>query len=311
MSLSLEIQKITRNVKFNEPMSQHTSFKVGGLADIFLEVGNEEELKKVIGLCHQFQTPYFILGSGSNLLVKDKGIRGVVIKLVGEFKKIRVLDSCRIVAGAGALLSGLVNLTCKKEFSGLEFAVGIPGTIGGAVVGNAGVAEKFIANYLTFVNVLDKKEIKIKKLAPKDYDFFYRNSNLKKYIILNIEILLTKSKICSIVYNWDAYKQKKKGTQPINSKSAGCIFKNPEGNFAGKLIDEAGLKGLRIGGAYVSHKHANFILNDGTATATNILNLIAKIKDKVFEKFGIKLEEEIVIVGAEEDNNGSFIKKIS
>lgn len=299
MSLILELQKITNNVKFNEPMSQHTSFKVGGLVDIFLEIEDDEELKKVIRLCHQFQTPYFIIGGGSNLLVKDKGIQGVVIKLVGNFKKIQVFDNGRVIAGAGALLPKLVNLTYKFGLSGLEFAVGIPGTIGGAVIGNAGVAEKSIANCLISVNVLDKEEVKIKKLAPQNCGFSYRNSNLKKYIIVNVEILLTKSKICSIVYNLEGYKQKRKNTQPINFKSAGCIFKNPRGNFAGKLIDDAGLKGLRIGGAYISHKHANFILNDGTATADDILNLMAKIKDKVFDKFGIKLEEEIVIIGAE------------
>jgi len=299
MTLALEIQKITHNVKFNEVMSKHTSFKVGGQADIFLEIGDEEELKNVVTLCNQFQTPYFILGGGSNLLVKDKGIRGVVIKLAGDFKKTQVFNNGKIVVGAGVLLPQLVNLTYKKELSGLEFAVGIPGTIGGAVIGNAGVAEKAIGNCVTSVKVLDKEEIEIKKLLPQDCGFSYRNSNLKKYIVLDVEILLTKNKICSIVYNLEKYKQKRKNSQPINPKSAGCIFKNPTGNFAGKLIDEAGLKGLRIGGAYVSHKHANFILNEGTATAADILNLIAMIKKRVFDKFGIKLEEEIVIVGEE------------
>ncbi|MEW6097317.1 MAG: FAD-binding protein, partial [bacterium] len=227
MSLDLEIQKITHNVKFNEPMSKYTYFKVGGLADIFVEIADEEELKKIVKLCNQFQTPYFILGGGSNLLVKDKGIRGVVIKLVGDFKKIQLFDNGRIVAGAGVLLPRLVNLAYKKALSGLEFAVGIPGTIGGAVIGNAGIAEKSIAQCLTSVNVLDKEEVKIKKLVLQDCNFSYRNSNLKKYIILGVEILLTKSKICSIVYNLEVYKQKRKNNQPVNSKSAGCIFKNP------------------------------------------------------------------------------------
>jgi UDP-N-acetylmuramate dehydrogenase len=295
MSLDLEIQKITNNVKFNEPMHQHTYFKVGGKADIFVEVNNEGELNKVVELCNQFQTPYFILGSGSNLLVKDKGIRGVVIKLVGDFKKIQLFDNCRIVAKAGVLLQKLVNFSCKNVLSGLEFAVGIPGTIGGAVVGNAGIKDKSISNLITAVSVLDKG--KIKKLLPKDCEFSYRNSNLKKFIILDVEILLTKNKFCSIVYNLDKYKQKRRNTQPISSKSAGCIFKNLEGFAAGKLIDDAGLKGTRIGGAYISHKHANFILNDGTASANDILNLIALIKEKVFDKFGIELEEEIIIVG--------------
>lgn len=295
MSLELEIQKITNNVKFSEPMTKHTYFRVGGKADIFVEICNEEELKKVIELCDKFNTTYFILGGGSNLLVKDRGIKGVVIKLIGGFKKIQLFDNCKLVAGSGVLLKKLVNFTCKKGLSGLEFAVGIPGTIGGAVVGNAGVGDKSIGNFITAIRVLDKKEFK--KLTPKDCDFSYRNSNLKKYIVLDVEILLTKNNICSIVYKLDEYKQKRKNTQPISLKSAGCVFKNPIGNFAGKLIDEAGLKGTRIGGAYVSHKHANFILNDGTASAKDILNLIDVIKKKVFDKFGIELEEEIVIVG--------------
>lgn len=297
MNLILEIQKITPKVKFNEPMSRHTTFKVGGAADIFLEINNEEELKKIVELLPKFHKPYFILGGGSNLLVKDTGIRGVVIKLVGEFKKIQVFDNGRIIAGAGVLLQRLVNLTCKKGLSGLEFAVGIPGTIGGAVVGNAGVSDKSIADCITFVKVMDKN--KIKRLTAQDCGFSYRNSDLKKYIILDVEILLTKSKIYNTLYNLEEYRQRRRKTQPINSKSAGCVFKNPVGNFAGRLIDEAGLKGLRIGGAYISHKHANFILNDGTASAKNMLDLIVRIKEKVLDKFGVTLEEEIITIGEE------------
>ncbi|MFH1562409.1 MAG: UDP-N-acetylmuramate dehydrogenase [Nitrospirota bacterium] len=299
MNLAEELQKVIYNVRVNEPMSQHTSFGVGGPADIFMEVGDEEELRKIVSLCNQFHTQYFILGGGTNLLVRDEGIRGVVIKLVGEFKRIEVSDKS-IIAGAGISLAKLVNWAYAKGLSGLEFAVGIPGTIGGAVIGNAGVAEKSIGNCLNYIRVLDKEAClveKIKKLAPKECGFSYRNSRLKKYIILDVEILLTKSKICSIVNRLERYKQKRGNTQPVKTKSAGCIFKNPPDNFAGKLIDEAGLKSFRLGGAYVSQKHANFILNDGTATAMDILDLIAEIKEKVFEKFGVKLEEEIVIIG--------------
>lgn len=290
----MNLALITPDIKFNEPMSRHTSFGVGGLADIFVEVGDEEKLRNLVQLLHQSGTPYFILGGGTNLLVGDKGIQGVVIKLVGEFKRLEVSER-GIIAGAGVSLVKLVNYASAKGLSGLEFAVGIPGTVGGAVVGNAGVAEKSIGNYLNYIRVLDKE--KIKKLAPKDCGFSYRNSRLKKYIVLDVEILLTKNKICSIVNRLEGYKQKRGNTQPIKGKSAGCIFKNPQGNFAGKLIDDAGLKGLRCGGAYVSHKHANFILNDGTATATDILNLIAIIKERVSKKFGVTLEEEVVIVG--------------
>lgn len=296
MNLALELKKITPNIKFNEPMSQHTSFRIGGPADIFIEVGDEEELRKIVSLCNQFHTQYFILGGGANLLVRDKGIRGIVIKLVGKFKMVKVSDG-GILAGAGISLSRLVNWASAKGLSGLEFAVGIPGTVGGAVVGNAGAVGKSIGEYITTVRVMDKQGVEIKKLPPKDCGFSYRNSRLKKYIILEVEILLTKSKICSIVDSVERYKQKRGNTQPIKAKSAGCIFKNPHGNFAGKLIDKAGLKGLRIGGAYISHKHANFILNDGTATATDILNLIATIKEKVVDRFGVTLEEEIIIVG--------------
>ncbi|MDI6736038.1 MAG: UDP-N-acetylmuramate dehydrogenase [bacterium] len=296
MNLALELKKITPHIKFNEPMSSHTSLRIGGPADIFIEVGNEEELKKIVELVYQSGTPYFILGGGTNLLVGDNGIRGVVIKLVGEFKRIKVSDR-GIIIGAGVPLTRLVNWASAKGLSGLEFAVGIPGTVGGAVIGNAGVAEKTIGDCITRVRVMDKQKVKIENLTPQKCGFSYRMSQLKKYIILDVEILLTKSKICSIVNRLEGYKQKRWNTQPIKTKSAGCIFKNPPGNFAGKLIDEAGLKGLRLGGAYVSHKHANFILNDGTASAENILDLIAKIKEKVLDKFGITLEEEIVIVG--------------
>ncbi|MEW6618045.1 MAG: UDP-N-acetylmuramate dehydrogenase [bacterium] len=290
MNLVLELQKITNKVKLNEPMSRHTHFKVGGLADIFVEVGNEGELKQVVSLCAQFKTPFFVLGGGSNVLVTDKGIRGVVIKLVDEFKKIRWLDNGRIITGAGVELPKLVNLTCKRGLSGLEFAVGIPGTIGGAVIGNAGIQEKSIGDCVSFVKILDNK------LSHKECGFSYRNSNLRKYVILEVEILLKKAEISHIITVLQDYKQKRKDTQPQGYRNAGCIFKNPPGNFAGKLIDAAGLKGLRIGGAYISNKHANFILNDGTATAMDILNLITKIKKSVFDKFGIGLEEEIIII---------------
>ncbi|MEW6606012.1 MAG: UDP-N-acetylmuramate dehydrogenase [bacterium] len=290
MNLVLELQKITNKVKLNEPMSCHTYFKVGGLADIFVEVGNEGELKQVVSLCAQFKTPFFVLGGGSNVLVTDKGIRGVVIKLVDEFKKIRWLDNGRIITGAGVELPKLVNLTCKRGLSGLEFAVGIPGTIGGAVIGNAGIQEKSIGDCVSFVKILDNK------LSHKECGFSYRNSNLRKYVILEVEILLKKAEISHITTVLQDYKQKRKDTQPQGYRSAGCIFKNPPGNFAGKLIDDVGLKGLRIGGAYISNKHANFILNDGTATAMDILNLITKIKKSVFDKFGIGLEEEIIII---------------
>ncbi len=298
MDLALELQKITSDIKFNESMSRHTSFRLGGPVDIFIEVGDEEKLRKIVELVYRADRPYFILGGGTNFLVRDKGIRGVVIKLVGEFKKIAVSDRGLIV-GAGVSLSRVVNWASAKGLSGLEFAVGIPGTVGGAVVGNAGVAEKSIGDCITTVRVMDKQGTGIKKLIPKNGDFSYRNSHLKKYIVLDVEILLTKNKIYSIVNRVEEYKQKRKNTQPIKVKSAGCIFKNPPDNFAGKLIDEAGLKGLRVGGAYVSHKHANFILNDGTATATDVLNLISMIKKKVLDKFGRRLEEEIVIVGEE------------
>lgn len=288
-------------IAVNEPMVSHTTFRIGGPADLFYEAETKEKLVEAVQTCRQLGIPYFILGGGSNILVSDKGIRGLVIRI--QNTEYRILNT-QVTVGAGVNLSWLVKEAAKNGLSGLEICAGIPGTVGGAVVGNAGAKSEWIGDLVEEVEVLDQ-DGKIKKIQNKDCHFGYRTSRFLKdsAIILSVVLKLVSEKTESIQAKTDNYLQDR-SLQP-HGFSAGSIFKNPNPDLpAGKLVEEAGLKGKQIGQARISPKHANFIVNLsadkaglGGASCQDVLELIRLAKQKVEEQFGIELEEEIRIVG--------------
>ena len=283
-------------IKKNEPLKNHTSFKIGGPADEFSEVNNEEEITELIKYAKEKGIPYTIMGNGSNLLVSDKGVRGLVIKLAKGFDSVEVLGD-KIIAKAGILLSKLSNVALENELSGIEFASGIPGTLGGAIYMNAGAYGGEIKDVVEKVTYLSDGEIKT--ATKDDLDFGYRHSRFSgtEDIVLSAEIQLKKADKAEIRAIMDDFKERRCSKQPLSMPSAGSTFKRPEGYFAGKLIEDAGLKGKTIGGAQVSEKHSGFVVNKGDATAQDVLDLIKFIQDTVYEKFGVKLETEVKMLG--------------
>ena len=307
--LTKELHNLIRGeIRFNELLSKHTSFRIGGPADVLIYPEDISDIKNILTFCNSHNTPVTVFGKGTNLLTSDKGIRGVVLNLEHGLCGIKIKGE-RITCGAGALLSKLLKQAARKELTGLEFAAGIPGTVGGAVSMNAGTKEirnppenlrdeirnieyVSIGNLVESVKVIDTKG-NISELGKNDLHFEYRKSNLSEYIIVEVKLKLKRGEKKEINDRISRLLEHKKSTQVLDIPSAGCIFKNPDGHSAGRLIDEAGLKGLAIGNAQVSEKHANFIVNNGNASAQDVLELIKKIKLTVFEKTGVKLEKEI------------------
>jgi UDP-N-acetylmuramate dehydrogenase len=301
------IKKLGLAVKTNEPLGKYTTFKIGGPADFFVEVEEEEKLLKLIKLLKELKLPYFILGGGSNLLVADEGFRGMIIKIQNSKFKIQKFDyvkdssgmdnsKFKIICGTGYLLGRLIEKTAKLGLTGLEFAAGIPGTVGGAVRGNAGAWGQAIGDRVKRVKILTPQG-EIKWIKASDCYFSYRQSRFKKTkeIILEVELELEKGNKKEIQEKI-SQNLAKRATQP-KEPSAGCIFVNPKPLVAGELIDKCGLKGKRIGDAQISPKHANFIVNLGKAKAADVIKLIKLAKEKVKEKFGVELEEEISFLG--------------
>ncbi|MFH1541126.1 MAG: UDP-N-acetylmuramate dehydrogenase [Elusimicrobiota bacterium] len=289
----------------NEPMGKHTTFHIGGPCDFYIEVKTITELKQLVKLCFTEKIPYQIIGFGSNILVKDGGIRGIVIKLVDDFYSFNFKGNCIIAVGGGCALQLFAKKCVDNDLSGTELFIGIPGTIGGALIMNAGIKEGNIGSLVKSVTTIDEKG-EIRKIEKKSLKFFYRSSNIpQKSIIISAEFLLSEKALLkkngknSTIKNSNRLMQYRTETQPVGSYNAGCIFKNPQGDYAARLIDEAGMKGASIGGAVVSKIHANFINNTGTATAEDVLSLIEKIQKKVEEKFNKKLELEIKVIGEE------------
>lgn len=283
-------------IKKNELLKNHTSFKIGGPADEFASVSNEQEIIELIGYARKKGIPYTIMGNGSNLLVSDKGIRGLVIKLSKGFDTTEVIGD-KIIAKSGILLSKLSNIALENGLSGIEFASGIPGSLGGAIYMNAGAYGGEMRDVIEKVTYLSDGEIKTAEKC--DLDFGYRHSRFSgtEDIVLSAEIQLKKADKTEIRAAMDDFKERRCSKQPLAMPSAGSTFKRPEGYFAGKLIEDAGLKGKRIGGAQVSQKHSGFVVNTGDATAQDILDLIKFIQDTVYEKFGVKLETEVKMLG--------------
>jgi UDP-N-acetylmuramate dehydrogenase len=279
-------------IKENVPLAPLTSFGIGGAARFFFEPENEEELREALEFAKRKEVPFAVLGGGTNILVKDSGFSGLIIRLSGDFKRIE-REGDAIIAGAAAPLSSLINQTVSFGLSGLEMLSGIPGTVGGAVIGNAGSFGTEIENTIKWVDVVRRDGEKERIERPR---FSYRNSSLREMVVLRAGFSLKEDAIWRIEERREYVLKRRAETQPLSAKTAGCIFKNPKGISAAALIEEAGLADASSGDAAVSKKHKNFIENRGNAKATDVLNLIEMIKRGVYERFKVRLEEEIVIV---------------
>jgi UDP-N-acetylmuramate dehydrogenase len=297
--LLIKLQELNiGKVKKNELLSLHTTMKIGGPADLFIEPNSVESIKKVMTFIKEYQLPWRAIGRGSNLLVSDKGIDGAVIKLGSGLSHLTINESTITVGGGHSLVS-LSTLISKKGLSGLEFASGIPGSVGGAVYMNAGAHGSDISKVLTRAHILFDDGT-IEWLSKDEMEFTYRTSVLQKKrpgIVLEAEFELVKGDRTAIVAQMQKNKDYRKETQPWNFPCAGSIFRNPLPNYAGKLIEEAGLKGYQIGGAKISEMHGNFIVNAGNGTAKDVLDLIQYIKDKIQNLYGIEIETEVEIIG--------------
>lgn len=282
---------------YNEPLRNHTTFKVGGEADAFLSVKTQEELVKVLQWCCEKEVPYFVMGNGSNLLVSDKGYRGLVISIGKEMAHI-ICEGNRITAQAGALLSTVAQTAAKNGLAGMEFASGIPGTIGGAMVMNAGAYDGEMKMVVESVTVLSQ-EGEVRTFSNEEMEFGYRTSRLKKEkgIVLEVTMLLQEGDKDAILGKMNDFAARRREKQPLEYPSAGSTFKRPEGHFAGKLIMDAGLRGYAVGGAQVSEKHCGFVINKGNATAEEVYTLIHDVQEKVKEAAGVTLEPEVIFVG--------------
>lgn len=292
----------SENIEYrqNEPMRAHTTFKIGGEADIFIIPASPAALIYAVKKCGELEIPYFILGNGSNLLVSDGGIEGAVISLSG-INGISS-DGEKITCGAGAMLSSVCLKALSLSLTGLEFAYGIPGTAGGALYMNAGAYGGQMADVIESAECLTASG-EIKTLKKEDMRLGYRSSVFKKggLIIISLTLALKKGDKAEIKAEMDDLLNRRKQKQPLEYPSAGSTFKRPEGYFAGALIEKNGLKGLTVGGAQVSEKHAGFVINRGGATAADVKALIGKIQKKVFENDGVMLEPEVIFKGRNGD----------
>ena len=280
----------------NEPMNRHTTFKIGGNADVLIKIKSVSELKQVISITNKLEVPRFILGKGSNLLVSDSGIEGAVISLQG-IDGIEI-NGDTIVCGAGASLRSVCIAAQKASLSGLEFAYGIPGTVGGALYMNAGAYGGEMSQVVASATAVDADGNEV-KLELSDMKLGYRTSVFKNsnLTITSITMKLQKGDCTEIKNAMDDFFSRRRDKQPLEYPSAGSTFKRPEGYFAGALIEQNNLKGVSVGGAQVSEKHAGFVINTGNATCNDVLSLIEKIKDTVKSADGVDLEPEVIFVG--------------
>lgn len=286
-----------KNVLTDEPMKKHVTFRVGGAADYFVSPESAEEVRKIILLCKEKGVPYYILGNGSNLLVSDSGYRGVIIQIYKSMSNISVKGEL-VTAQAGALLSAIAAQAAAASLTGFEFASGIPGTIGGAAVMNAGAYGGEMKDVLAQVTVLTK-DGEILVIPGEEMEMGYRTSIVAKnqYIVLEAVIRLAHGKQEEIRARMNELKEKRTTKQPLEYPSAGSTFKRPEGYFAGKLIEDAGLRGFQVGGAQVSEKHCGFVINKDQATAAEVRELIRQVSERVREHSGVTLEPEVKMLG--------------
>ena len=280
-----------------EPMRMHTSFQIGGPAEIFVQPATGDEVCQAIRLAKEEQIPFFVVGNGSNLLVSDDGFRGMIVQIGRNLQEISVEDNV-IYAQAGALLSRVSKTALEHGLTGMEFAAGIPGSLGGAVAMNAGAYGGEMKDILTDAEVLTPDgEIKI--LSLEELDLSYRHSCIfdEDYIVLSVHLQLEQGDTTVIRNRMDELARARREKQPLEYPSAGSTFKRPEGYFAGALIQDAGLKGYTVGGAQVSEKHSGFVVNRGGATAEEVLFLIKQVQKKVKSRFGVTMEPEVRMVG--------------
>jgi UDP-N-acetylmuramate dehydrogenase len=287
-------------ILFDEPMRHHTSFRIGGPADALVLPGTIADLRQTIRLARRLDLPLTITGNGSNLLVRDGGLRGIVMKLGDSFDRITV-DGTRMTARSGALLATVSRTAGSHSLTGLEFAIGIPGTLGGAVIMNAGAYGGEMKDVITHVTALDESG-DLHEMAPAELQFGYRRSALQKsgWIVAEVEMQLQPGDRAAIDAKMADLTQQRESKQPLSFPSAGSVFKRPPGKYVGPMVEELGLKGCRIGDAQVSEKHAGFIINRGEATARDVLALIQHVRERVQAAYDVWLETEVRVIGEDE-----------
>ena len=285
----------------NEPMKNHTTFRIGGPADVLVCPETEDGFIRGLGWCRRQKIPVYIIGNGSNLLVGDKGFRGVVFKICRNLDKTDIIEEdsvVRVHAGGGVRRAKLAKDVSAAGCGGFEFATGIPGTLGGAVAMNAGAYGGEMKDILKSVRAVDM-EGNIREFSLEELELGYRTSRIQKedWIVLSAEMVFEKGDAGAIMARVDELSRQRREKQPLEYPSAGSTFKRPEGYFAGKLIQDAGLKGYRVGDAMVSEKHSGFVINAGAATAEDVRRLMADVDGRVYEKFGVHLEPEVRLIG--------------
>lgn len=288
------LPSINCNYKCNEPLSKHTTLCIGGSADYFVEVATEDQLVSLLKFIKENNVKFFVIGGGSNILFSDEGFRGMVIKLSGDFCKYEI-DKNMVACGGAISLAYLAEQTAEQGLSGLEYLSCIPGTVGGAVFGNAGVKKCSVSDIVDKVEIIDYSGNK-KILTKKDINFEYRKSNLKDCIITKIFFVLKNADKNDILETISQERKRRIISQPIGTKNAGCTFKNPESDSAGRIIDSLNLKNYSVGGIRISDVHANFFVNENNGNAQDMVELIEFVKDAVYKKYNIKLETEIKII---------------
>ncbi len=294
-----EIRSILKEdqIIIDAPMREHTSMRVGGKAKMLLLPSSIQEIRDIKKELVSMNIPHYIMGKGTNLVVTDRGYSGVVIKLAENYSDITVKGD-EIIAAAGAYMVTISNLAMRHSLSGLEFAAGIPGTVGGAVAMNAGAYEGVMKDVVSRTVCIDNTG-ELVSLTSDEHEFGYRTSTIQKkgLLVLEVKIKLVKGEYDKIKGKMNLFSSMRREKQPLNLPSAGSVFKRPDGCFAGKLIEDAGLRGYRIGGAQVSEKHCGFIVNTGNATAADVIQLIDHIKNQVLQNSGVILEQEVRILG--------------
>lgn len=287
------------NIYLQEPMANYTTFRVGGPADCLITLENEEQLRKVQRYLHLVEIPFFVLGNGSNVLVSDKGYKGIILQVGDRMSEVTV-EGRRVIAQAGARMSQVARVAMENGLTGFEFASGIPGTVGGGVVMNAGAYGGEMKQVVETVTVVDP-EGEILELDNNTMEFGYRYSIIRNlpFVVTKVTFLLEEGNPAQIKATMDDLAAKRREKQPLEYPSAGSTFKRPEGHFAGALIMDAGLRGFRIGGAQVSEKHCGFVINAGEATATDVMKVIQEVRLRVKEQFNVELEPEVVFLGFE------------
>ena len=289
-------------IRLDEPLSKHTSYRIGGPARAYILVNSPAALSAALTACKADECPWVVVGKGSNLLVSDVGFKGAVIVLAGEFRNWKFdEENARVVVGAGTTLSRLVQEVFHRGYSGMEFAVGTPGSVGGAVRMNAGTKDDWIGSRVVSVTTFAPDQ-GLKRYAPSDIEWAYRSTSFAPdEIIVEVELQLTPALSGNIHDKMRTLLERRKASQPLEYPSCGSVFKNPEDASAGALIDEVGLKGSMCGGAQISEKHANFIVNKNKACASDVLALIKRAQEKVKEHYGIELQPEVKFLGFEEE----------